>query len=141
MIHDHSHDHPLDHNHAHHDHLHSHTHGNSSGEKREELKVLATSFISSFKTADDKTSYLRLSNIPFSKEGSDGLAMHLVDVNITSNWQIGTASPAFGSKELVYMPFPGEMISEREMMVFTYVSLTERSDVDLLEILKNKPEL
>lgn len=61
--------------------------------------------------------------------------MHLVDAAITSNWQIGTASPAFASRELVYLPYPGGMISSRETMIFTYVSLTERRDVALTDIL------
>lgn len=123
------------HNHPRHDHLYSHTHGDSANERREELKVLATAFVNGFRLSVDKTSYLRLANIPFQREGSDGLKMHLVDVQIISNWQIGTASPAFASRELSYMPYPGKMVTERETMQFTYVSLTERADTDLLEIL------
>lgn len=142
--HDHSHDH-AHHGHSHthnheHDHLHSHVHGDSAGEQREELKMLMTAFIDGFRAAEDKTSYLRLSNIPFSRKGTDGLTMHLVDAKINSNWQIGTASPAFASPELVYMPYPGQMVSERENMVFTYVSLKEREDIDLTTILKDKME-
>ena len=128
----------LGHNHAHShtDHLHSHMKGQSEADKMKELQVLATSFIESFRDAKDKNSYLRLANIPFQKEGKDGLTMNLVDAKITANWQIGTASPAFASRELVYMPFPGEMINERETMTFTYVSFTAREDVDLLILLK-----
>ena len=44
----------------------------------------------------------------------------------------------FASRELVYMPFPGTMISERETMTFTYVSLTERNDVDLIDLLTER---
>ncbi|MEM9333044.1 MAG: hypothetical protein AAGA53_17105, partial [Pseudomonadota bacterium] len=131
--HDHGH---VGHNHSHGDHLHSHMHGSSSRELVEELQKLATSFVEGFRSANDKTSYLRVSNIPFHKEGSDGLKMNLVDASINANWQIGTASPAFASRELVYMPFPGSMIQHRETMTFTYVSLTERSDVDLIDLLK-----
>lgn len=134
--HDHNHDHPHTHNHEH-DHLHSHVHGDSGSEQRAELQTLATQFVDGFREAKDKTSYLRLARVDFQRPGTDGLAMHLVDTNITSNWQIGTASPAFGSRELVYMPFPGEMVSERETMTFTYVSFTEREDVDLMTILKS----
>ena len=134
--HDHSHDHPHTHNHEH-DHLHSHVHGDSGSEQRAELQTLATQFVQGFREAKDKTSYLRLAQIDFQRQGSDGLTMHLVDANINSNWHIGTASPAFGSRELVYMPYPGEMVMERETMTFTYVSLTQREDVDLMNILKS----
>ena len=130
--------HGIGHNHAHDDadHLHSHLHGSSDEDRIAELQVLATSFIEGFRSAADKTSYLRLSGIPFQRPGSDGLTLNLVDANINCNWQVGTASPAFGSRELVYMPFPGSMISERESMTFTYVSLTERADIDLLTLLE-----
>lgn len=133
----HHHGHGVGHNHVHDDadHLHSHVHGTSGHERTEELQVLATSFVDGFRSAEDKTSYLRLAGIPFQKPGADGLTMSLVDASIASNWQIGTASPAFASRELVYMPFPGNMVAHRETMTFTYVSLTERADVDLVEIL------
>ncbi len=106
----------------------------------EELKVLATSFVDGFRGAEDKTSYLRLAGIPFQRPGKDGLTMSLVDAAIASNWQIGTASPAFASRELVYMPFPGNMVSHRESMTFTYVSLTERADIDLVDLLSERIE-
>lgn len=140
--HDHAsdHSHPHGHNHAEHDHLHSHVHGTSDADRAEELQALATSFIEGFRSAEDKTSYLRLAGVPFHRTGRDDLVQHLVDAKVVSNWQIGTASPAFASRELVYMPFPGSMVEGRETMTFTYVSLTERTDSDLLEILSNRLE-
>jgi hypothetical protein len=135
------HDFPHSHTHDHHhhgdngapaEHLHSHFHPTSNAE---ELKVLTSAFVEGFRGAEDKTSYLRLANIPFQREGSDGLTLHLVDASIVANWQIGTASPAFATRELAYMPFPGEMVTNRETMTFTYVSLAERADVDLTELL------
>ena len=134
-----SHSHPHDHNHGPDaDHLHSHVHGGSNRERADEIQTLATSFVQGFRAASDKTSYLRLAGVPFSREGTDGLKLHLVDAAISANWQIGTASPAFGSRELVYMPYPGEMVQERETMTFTYVSLTERQDVDLITWLSER---
>lgn len=140
------------HDHAHHhgpsaghnlggaEHLHSHLHGASDKDVAADLKDLTMSFLDGFRAAKDKTSFLRISGVPFSRDGEDGLTLHLVDARIETKWQIGTASPGFGTKELVYMPFPGAMIDERETMTFTYVSLTTRADVDLLEILKDRAE-
>lgn len=138
---DHAH-HGVGHNHPHEgvEHLHSHVHGQSDKERAEELKVLATSFLDGFRAAEDKTSYLRLAGIPFQRKGGDGLTMSLVDASIVAKWQIGTASPAFASRELLYMPFPGKMVSSRETMTFTYVSLTEREDIDLLTLLSDRVE-
>ncbi|QFT32143.1 hypothetical protein FIV00_16755 [Labrenzia sp. THAF82] len=136
--HDHAHAHMHGHNHGGHDHLHSHVHGISDADKVDELQALSSSFIDGFRSAEDKTSYLRLAGISFHRPGADGLVQHLVDAKIESNWQIGTASPAFASRELAYMPFPGSMVQARETMTFTYVSLTERSDVDLIEVLTDR---
>ena len=137
--HDH-HVHDIGHNHAHGpaEHLHSHVKGRTGRDRAEEVQVLAASFVTSFRQAEDKNSYLRLSGIPFERTGRDGLAMKLIDAAIVTNWQIGTASPAFASRELVYMPFPGDMITPRETMTFTYVSLTEREDVDLVDLLAER---
>jgi hypothetical protein len=142
--HDHDHHHPHgpghNHPHGHGEHLHSHLHGDVAKERQEELRVLATAFLDGYRKAGDKTSFLRVAGVPFKRTGSDGLAMHLVETRIESRWQLGTASPAFGSRELVYLPYPGEMVSERETMTFTYVSLSERADIDLTEILVTREE-
>ncbi|TYC65732.1 hypothetical protein FMN63_25515 [Stappia sp. BW2] len=138
--HEHTHDHGdlAGHNHAGPDHLHSHVHGASQTGRAEELRALAESFIDGFRAAEDKTSYLRLAGVPFHRPGTDGLVQHLVDAKIVSNWQVGTASPAFASRELVYMSLPGSMVKARETMTFTFVSLSERSDIDLIDILTTR---
>ena len=151
--HHHHHDHDHDHDHGHHhrdhqarpghnhagpDHLHSHVHGGSDREAADEMRTLATSFVEGFRAAEDKTSYLRLAGIPFQMPGAEGLTLNLVDAAIHSEWQVGTASPAFATRELVYMPFPGEMVRARETMRFTYVSLAERRDVDLQTLLQSR---
>ena len=138
--HGHSHDHTdlAGHNHGGPDHLHSHVHGASHTDRAEELQALAVSFIDGFRAAEDKTSYLRLAGVPFHRPGTDGLVQHLVDAKIVSNWQVGTASPAFASRELVYMSFPGSMVKSRETMTFTFVSLSQRSDIDLIDILTTR---
>ena len=135
----HHHDHPrgVGHNHGN-DHLHSHAHGDSLRERGEELQVLSANFIGGFRSAEDKTSFLRLSGVPFQRPGPDGMVLNLVDASIVSNWQIGTASPAFASRDLVYMPFPGSMVWQRETMTFTYVSLTHRDDIDLVDMLRRR---
>ena len=136
--HHHDHHHGPGHNHAHGDHLHSHVHADAAREREEEMRALAAAFLDGFRKADDKTSFLRIAGVAFKRAGSDGLTMHLVETRIESKWQLGTASPAFGSRELVYLPYPGEMIGERETMTLTYVSLTERTDIDIAEILAGR---
>ncbi|MEM7212020.1 MAG: hypothetical protein AAF479_09015 [Pseudomonadota bacterium] len=137
MPHDHHHHHPHDHNHAEPDHLHSHMH---EADDAAEMQVLATQFIDGFREAKDKMSYLRLAGVPLERADENGLSLKLVDVQLTTEWQVGTAAPSFGSRELSYLPFPGEMISERTNMHFVYVSLDRKSQLDLRDFLKTKTE-
>ncbi len=117
-------------------HLHSHM---EAPDRHDDLQALAAAFLDAFRKADDKTSYLRLAGVPFSLPGRDGgPSLKLVDVEVTASWQIGTAAPGFGSRELVYLPYPGEMVRERSVLRFVYVSLEERRDVDLLTFLAER---
>lgn len=132
--HHHDHHHPHDHNHPHDaDHLHSHMHHH---DEAADLQVLAAQFIDGFVKAADKTSYLKLAGVPFERPGQGGAKeLKLVDVELTTDWQVGTASPSFGSRELSYLPFPGEMVRERTNMSLIYVSMDEKSVLDLRDFL------
>jgi len=122
----------IGHNHSH-DHLHSHL---PPEDAAAELQVLATQFIDGFVKAADKTSYLRLAGVPFERPGAGGdTALKLVDVELRTEWQVGTASPSFGSRELSYLPFPGEMVRERTNMCLVYVSMDEKSTLDIRDFL------
>lgn len=136
MPHDHGdhHRHPHDHNHDHGPwHLHSHM---GDADRAAELQTLARQFIDGFREAKDKAAYLTLAGVP--RELPENPALKLVDVRVESEWQVGTASPSFGSRELSYLPFPGAMIAERENMSFVYVSLDEKRVVDLRAFLAGK---
>lgn len=123
------------HNHAH-DHLESHL---KPEDEAAELQVLAAQFIEGFVQATDKTAFLRLAGVPFERPGPGGpKALKLVDVELRTEWQVGTASPGFGTRELSYLPFPGEMVGERTNLGLVYVSLDERSVLDLREFLAER---
>lgn len=126
----------IGHNHYHDDHLHSHL---PPEDEAAELQVLATQFIDGFVQAADKTAYLRLAGVPFERPGKGGdKALKLVDVQLKTEWQVGTASPSFGSRELSYLAFPGEMVAERTNMSLVYVSLDEKSLLDIREFLTHR---
>ncbi len=61
-----------------------------------------------------------------------------MDVELRTEWQVGTASPSFGSRELSYLPFPGEMVTERTNMGLVYVSLASRYVWDLRDFLARR---
>ena len=125
----------IGHNHAG-DHLHSHL---PPEDEAAELQVLTTQFIDGFVQAADKTTYLRLAGVPFERPGQGGdTALKLVDVELKTEWQVGTASPSFGSRELSYLPFPGAMVTERTNMALVYVSMDEKSLLDIREFLATR---
>lgn len=127
---------PPGHNHDPAAHLRSHL---ETGDEGAELQALAAEFIQSFRTASDKAAFLALAGIPRELPGKGGApSLKLVDVKLSTEWQVGTASPAFGSRQLSYLPFPGEMISERTNMGLVYVSLDERREVDLRDLLARR---
>ena len=127
----------IGHNHSH-DHLHSHL---KPEDEAAELQVLATQFIDGFVQATDKMAYLRLAGVPFERPGLGGeTALKLVDVELKTEWQVGTASPAFGTRELSYLPFPGKMVTERTNMALIYVSMDEKSSVDIRDFISHRKE-
>lgn len=137
MPHDHAH-HPHDHNHAQSDHLHSHMH---EADDAADLQLLTVQFIEGFREATDKMSYLRIAGVPLERDDPDGgPSLKLVDVKLTTEWQVGTASPSFGSRELSYLPFTGEMVSERTNMGLVYVSMDRKDVLDLRGFLRAKTE-
>ena len=124
------------HNHDHADHLHSHM---ASDDRAADLQVLSAQFIDGFRTASDKTAYLRLAGVPFElADDAGGPPLKLVDVALNTEWQVGTASPSFGSRELAYLPFPGNMVAERTNLAFVYVSIDSRRSVDLRDFLRTR---
>ena len=125
----------IGHNHSA-DHLHSHL---KPEDEAADLQVLCTQFIEGFQAATDKAAYLNLAQVPLEiscSEGGPGLK--LVDVALKTEWQVGTASPSFGSRELSYLAFPGDMIIERTNMAFVYVSSIRREEVDLRAFLAER---
>ena len=125
----------IGHNHAA-DHLHSHL---KPEDEASDLQVLCTQFIEGFQAATDKAAYLQIAGVPLKIECSDGgPSLKLVDVSLKTEWQVGTASPSFGSRELSYLPFPGDMISERTNMSFVYVSSERRRETDLRDFISSR---
>ena len=129
--------HPADHNHPKDgDHLHSHMH---HADEAADLQVLATQFIDGFLQANDKTSYLKLAGVAFERKSAAGAtALKLVDVELKTEWQVGTASPSFGSRELSYLPFPGGIVRERTNMSLVYVSMDEKQTLDIRDFLMSR---
>ena len=128
----------IGHNHSHNDYLQSHL---KPEDQAADLQVLTAQFIEGFVQASDKAAYLKLAGVPLERPGQSGeTALKLVDVELTTEWQVGTASPSFGSRELSYLPYPGEMIRERTNMALSYVSMEEKDKLDIRTFLADREE-
>ena len=125
----------IGHNHSN-DHLASHL---KPEDEAADLQVLTAQFIDGFVQARDKAAYLKLSGVPLERPGKSGdSTLKLVDVELKTDWQVGTASPSFGSRELSYLPFPGDMIRERTNMALIYVSMDEKDALDIRDFLADR---
>jgi hypothetical protein len=131
----HHHPHPHDHNSASDgapNHLHSHPHGQHDAEAEDAIDLLAEAFIAGFGKAEDKIGFLRLAGVPFEIDDAGGdPSLKLVEVQRLDCHQVGTASPGFASRELVYHPFPGKLVRGRTQLSFVYVSLERKVTVPL----------
>ena len=116
--------------------LHSHI---SERDKNDDILTLSSEFIEGFTHSSDKMAFLKISGFPNELASSTGgPPLKLINARIETCWQIGTASPSFGKKELSYLPYPKELVTFVTNMIFTFVSLNEKQEVDLLHWILDK---
>lgn len=99
----------------------------------EEYHVIERAFITGFRSAPDKRAFLQLARIPFELDDG-GEPFKLIEVKFEDAFSVGAASPGFGSRELVYHPLPGEMVTQKEQLFLVYVSATGRREFSLDEV-------
>lgn len=101
-----------------------------AGIDHEESGLLEAAFIDGFRTASDRRGFLRLAAVP--DELPHGLK--LVEVRIEDGYTVGSAAPGFASAELVYQPLPNGMIRGSSRLVFVYVSISQRRELSLADV-------
>lgn len=120
-------------------HLHSHPRGMPEAKSHDEVDLLAETFVTGYEKADDKIGFLRLSGIPFElPDPCGGPSLKLVEVHRLDCDQVGSASPGFGSRELVHHPFTGDMVGRRTEISFVFVSMEERRVVPIRALLAGR---
>lgn len=92
-------------------------------------------FIAGFREAPDKAGFLALARIPLELPGGAGPSFKLLEVVIEDSFEVGRASPGFASRELVYHPLPGKLVTSRTRLLFRYVSSERLRELSLAEIL------
>lgn len=102
----------------------------------EEESLLEEAFAEGFRAAADKLAFLRLARVPAELDTPGGLGLKLVEVRFEACHAVGTASPGFGSRELVYHPLPGRLITATTRLRFRYLSAEGVTDLTLAEALE-----
>jgi hypothetical protein len=102
----------------------------------EQYHAAEGAFIDGFRAAADKQGFLALARIPLELADSDGPSLKLVEVILADSFEVGRASPGFASRELVYHPLPGKLVTSRTQLAFRYVSLSRARELSLAEVLE-----
>jgi hypothetical protein len=104
----------------------------------EQYHAAEGAFIDGFRAASDKQGFLALARIPHELPDGDGdgPSLKLIEVIIADSVEVGRASPGFASRELVYHPLPGKLVSARTRLSFRYVSLARLRELSLAEVLE-----
>ena len=102
----------------------------------EQYHAIEDAFIAGFRTAPDKAGFLALARIPLELADGDGPSLKLLEVILAESFEVGRASPGFGSRELVHHPLPGKLVTSRTSLSFRYVSIAQMRDLSLAEVLE-----
>ena len=103
--------------------------------RHEEQAALESAFIDGFRQARDKQGFLRLAQIPLELERPGQAGLKLMQVAIEEAFDVGRASPGFGSRELVYHPLPRHLVTAQSQLRFRYVSADALRELSLAEAL------
>jgi hypothetical protein len=102
----------------------------------EQYHAAEGAFIDGFRAAADKQGFLALARIPLELADRDGPSLKLVEVILADSFEVGRASPGFASRELVYHPLPGKLVTSRTRLSFRYVSIARAIEISLAEVLE-----
>ena len=99
--------------------------------------LLEEMFVEGYRAARDKLVYLRLAHIPFELQDGDGgdSRLYLQGVRIEDIFEVGSASPAFGSAEMVHHMYPHELVRGHVSLRFLYVGRKGVVEMSLHEVL------
>jgi hypothetical protein len=100
----------------------------------EQYHAAEGAFIDGFRAASDKQGFLALARIPLELPDGDGPSLKLVEVILADSFEVGRASPGFASRELVYHPLPGKLVTSRTRLSFRYVSIARTRELSLAEV-------
>ena len=104
--------------------------------EHEHLHAAEAAFVEGFRAASDKQAFLTLARIPLELATPEGPGLKLVQVVLEDTVEVGRASRGFASRELVYHPLPGKLVTSRTRLSFRYVSIARARELSLAEVLE-----
>lgn len=127
-----------DHHHPHDHHHHPH-HGHNSSDaaqwqtphlpegeappvspEAQDLDLVELAFFNGFLAAEDPTSFIRLSGIPFEATDGDGQRLVLLRVEQQATTDLGSVTPYLGGEDFSYHPLPAKLTSKRSEVRFIF---------------------
>lgn len=96
----------------------------------EQERLLEQAFMQGFRAAADKRAFLELAGIPL-EISQEGAVCRLMQVALNQRYEVGSAGPGFGGRDLVYHPLPGAMVRETHELRFIYLSINGRAEFTL----------
>jgi hypothetical protein len=104
----------------------------------ERYHLIEDAFIAGFRAAPDKLGFLALAGIPLELANDGTPSFKLLEVVLEDVFEVGRASPGFGSRELVYHPLPGKLVTSRTCLKFRYVSAETMRELSFAEIIDSQ---
>ena len=100
----------------------------------EGLRLLEQAFVDGFRAAIDKASFLRLARIPTEAVIDDQPGYKLLEVRFVDSVTVGAATPGFGTGNLVYQAFPGELVRTETRLRFVYARFDRTREITWSEL-------
>ena len=95
-----------------------------------DLDLVEASFVESFATTKDVTSFLRLAGIPFVGADAAGRRFNLLRVEVEEVSDVGAVMPLVGGAGYRYDPLPARFVSRRRKLAFAYHDGAETLSLD-----------
>jgi len=85
-----------------------------------DVDLVELAFLRALAAAPDPTSFLRVAQIPFDAQTSNGTRLVLLRIETESITDVGSVMPHLGGGSFRYHPLPGRMATRRERLRFVY---------------------
>jgi hypothetical protein len=114
-------------------HIHPHE------EQEEGERLLEQAFITGFRTATDPASFVRLAAVPQKLQRDDDV-LHLLEVKIVERTVVGAVTPGFGTRQLVYQPYPSALTTAMSATLFVYCGTQGVRELAWAEVMAGRTE-